>query len=153
MGTIIMAKIDVIDEAIIDAKPEIVFNALLDEFEGAKNWWMPDWEAKIRGHIPFRQVGGIIDITVHRIGTPKWKARSVEIVPNKLLKADFFEGDFIGSGEWNLEQLNGKTKVSFRFNIETNRFLYSMMYPLVKRIHSGVMKNGFKSLNIYLKKK
>ena len=75
-----MPKVDVVDEAIIDAEPYTVFKALLDEIEGARSWWMPHWEAKPRGNVPFSQPGGIIDITVHRIGTPRFAAKSTEII-------------------------------------------------------------------------
>jgi len=150
-----MPKIDVTDEAIIDAEPSVVFKALLDEFEGAKNWWMPHWEAKPVGNVPFRQVGGIIDITVHRLGKPKFSAKSIEIIQDKFLKADFFKGDALGSGEWTLEPLEGKTKVRFRFNVKTNRLLFTLVSPIVNiaNIHSDVMQKGFKALNSYLSKK
>jgi uncharacterized protein YndB with AHSA1/START domain len=151
----VVPKIDVTDESIIDAEPSDVFKALLDEFEGAKNWWMPHWEAKPSGKVPFRQIGGVIYITVHRIGKPQWSAKSTEIIQNKLLKADFFEGDFLGSGEWNLEQLDGKTKVKFRFNVKTNKLLFTLVSPVVNigNIHSDVMQKGFTALNSYLSKK
>jgi uncharacterized protein YndB with AHSA1/START domain len=148
-----MPRIDVTDEGTVDANPSAVFEALLNEFEGAQKWWMPHWEAKLRGNIPFRQQGGIIDITVHRIGTPRFAAKSIEIIKDKLIRAEFFEGDFIGSGEWTLEPLDGKTKVKFRFNIKTNRTLFSVLYPIVRRIHSGVMQKGFESLNRFLNRR
>ena len=107
-----MPRIDVVDEAIIDSNPSAVFKAMLKEFEGAKNWWMPHWEAKPRGVVPFSQIGGAIDITVHRIGTPKWFAKSIEIVPDKSLRAEFFEGDFLGNGEWTLEPVDDKQKLN-----------------------------------------
>ena len=149
-----MPKIDVTDEGIIDSQPSIVFNALLDEFEGAKNWWVPHWEAKMTGDVPFRQVGGTIMITVHRVGTPTWYARSVEIVPKKLIKADFFEGDFLGNCKWTLEPVGDKTKMKFRFNVRTNKLLFTLVSPFVSigKIHSDVMQKGFKSLNSYLSK-
>lgn len=146
-----MPRIDVTDEAIIDAAPSVVFKVLMEELDGAKNWWMPHWEAKPRGSVPFSQVGGVIDIKVRRIGTPRFTAKSMEIAKDKLLKAEFIEGDFLGNGEWTLEPLDGKTRVKFRFNVKTNRLMYSVMYPIVQRIHSGVMKQGFIGLNRLLK--
>jgi uncharacterized protein YndB with AHSA1/START domain len=150
-----MPRIDVTDESIIDAEPSVVFKALLDEFEGAKNWWMPHWEAKPRGNIPIEQVGGIIEITVHRIGKPRWSSKITEIIQNKLIKAEFFEGDFLGNGEWTLEPLDGKTKVKFRFNVKTNKLLFTLVSPFINigNIHSDVMQKGFKALNNYLSKK
>jgi hypothetical protein len=149
-----MPKIDALDEAIINSQPSIVFKALIDEFEGAKSWWMPHWEAKPGGEVPFSQIGGIIDITVHRIGTPRWSAISTEIVPDRILRAEFFEGDFLGYGEWTLEPIEDKTKVKFRFNVKTNKLLFTIVSPVVNigNIHSDVMQKGFLQLDKYLRR-
>jgi ribosome-associated toxin RatA of RatAB toxin-antitoxin module len=149
----LLPKIDVTDEAVIDAAPSVVFAVLMEELNGAKKWWLPHWEASPRGNVPFNQIGGVIDITVHRIGTPRFTAKSTEVTQDKSLKAEFIEGDFLGTGEWTLEPLGDKTQVKFRFNVKPNRLMYSMMYPVVRRIHSGVMKQGYLSLNRYLKQK
>jgi len=34
-----MPKIDVTDEAVIDAPPLVVYKAILDEFTGVTHWW------------------------------------------------------------------------------------------------------------------
>ena len=83
MGCLSMPRIDVVDEGIIDANPSAVYEALFDEFEGTTHWWMPHWEAKPRGGVPFRQLGGVIDITVHGGSTPRFAGRSVENVKDK----------------------------------------------------------------------
>jgi len=93
------------------------------------------------------------DITVHRIGTPRFAAKSVEIIKDKLIKVEYFEGDYRGSGEWTLEPLDGKTKVKFRWNVKIHRMLLSLFYQLVRSIHSDVMRKGFKSLNKFLEQK
>ena len=148
-----MPKIDVVDEAIIEADPSVVFELMMDELSGAKKWWMPHWEAEPRGNVPLRQIGGMIDITVHRIGTSRWAARTVEIVNDRLIKLENFEGDFIGSEEFTFEPLDGKTKVKSRWIVEPNRMLLSLFYPLIPRIHSNVMRKGYAALNDYLNEK
>jgi len=37
-----MAEYDVIDEAIIYAKPDVVYKALLTEYSGETNWWLKE---------------------------------------------------------------------------------------------------------------
>ena len=36
-----MSEIDLVDEAIIDADPATVANAIKDEFMGKTHWWLP----------------------------------------------------------------------------------------------------------------
>jgi len=156
-----MARIDVVDEAIIDADRSRVFKALIDEANGRTHWWMPYWEAKPRDEKGFSQKGSAIDITTHRSGTPKsstrgtkFSARITEVIEGKLLKVDFFDGDFLGNGEWNFEPIDGKTKVRYRWNVVPHRWTYRVLAPFVKakmgKMHSDIMQEGFKGLNRYL---
>jgi hypothetical protein len=43
---VVMPRISVVDEAIIDKPPLVVFNAVLDENKGITHWWMPYLELK-----------------------------------------------------------------------------------------------------------
>ena len=47
-----MPKIDVTDEAVIDSPPMVVYKAILNEYAGGTNWWMPYLEFKLRGDLP-----------------------------------------------------------------------------------------------------
>ena len=60
-----MAKFDVIDEAIINAEPAIVYETLLAEYAGRTNWWMPHLEAKVRDGRAPDEPGALVEITVH----------------------------------------------------------------------------------------
>ena len=113
---------------------------------------MPHGESKPRVNEKVVQVGAVTDITVHRPGTPKFSARVTEFVEKELVKAEFFEGDLLGTGEWPFEQIDGKTKVRFRWNVVPERLLFRLISPFVNigKVHSGVMKEGFKALNRYL---
>jgi hypothetical protein len=148
----IMVEINVVEEGILDTDPKRAFMTLLDELQGHTHWWMPHWEAQRRGSIPISEVGGIVDITVHRIGTPRFSGRVTHIEPNRLIKVDFFEGDLRGDGEWLFEPANGKTIVRFRFHVRPHRLLYRFLSHFVNigAIHSGVVQAGFKGWNRYL---
>lgn len=142
----------VVDEAIIDADPLAVFKALIDESNGRTHWWMPSLEAKPRDGKPIGEDGSIIDITVHRFGTPKFAVRLARAVAGRALTWEVFEGDSLGVGEWTFEAVGpGKTKVVFRWDVVPKRALYRI-FPssMLGRVHSGVMKAGFEGMNRYL---
>jgi len=142
----------VVDEAIIDADPSAVFQALIDESHGRTHWWMPSLEAKPRGGNPNGEEGSIIDLTVHRFGTPKLTVRVTNVVEGRALTWDVFEGDSRGAGEWTFEPVApGKTKVVFKWDVVPKRLLYRI-FPssMLARVHSGVMRAGFEGMNRYL---
>jgi hypothetical protein len=156
-----MARIDVVDEAVVDADQSRVFKALIDEANGRTNWWIPYWQAKPRDEKGFGEKGSAIDIMTHRGGTQKsdargakFSARITEVIEGRLLKVDFFEGDFLGNGEWNFEPMNGRTKVRYRWNVVPHRWAYRFLAPFFKermgKMHSDIMQEGFKGLNRYL---
>ena len=69
-----MARIDVVDEGIIDADCSTVFKAYTDELGGFTHLWMPLWESKPRDNITIVQKGTVTDITVHYKGTTKLRS-------------------------------------------------------------------------------
>jgi hypothetical protein len=150
-----MPKIDVTDEAVIDAKPSVVFNALLDEYSEVTHWWMPYLESKLRGDMPIRE-GAIVDITINPKSRTKSKISEkwTKIVETRSIEVEI-AGAFVGSGKWTFEPTDGKTKVQYRFNARTNRLLFSLVSPFVNigKAHSDTMQKGFKALNSYLSKK
>jgi len=147
-----MARYDVVDEGIIDADCSTVFNAYVDEFRGITHWWMPLWQGKPRGDNTIIQRGSVIDIRVNHKGPAKFAAKATEFVEDKLVNVEFFEGDFIGTGEWTFEPIDGKTKVRFRWKVRTNGLLTTLVALFINmgKAHSEVMQEGFKSLNRHL---
>jgi len=148
-----MARYDVVDEGIIDADLSTVsIKAYMDEFTGKTHWWMPLWESKPRGHKRIVQKGEVADIIVNRRGKSKFAARVTDFVENRLVYVEFFEGDFIGTGEWTFEPSDGKTKVRFRWKVKTNKLSLMLvaLFVNIGKIHSEVIQGGFKALNRYL---
>ncbi len=150
-----MPRYDVVDKAIIDAEPSVTFKAMNDEVTGVSNWWMPHWEGKVRGNEKEVQVGSIIDIKIHRFGTQKVAAKCIEMVENKMAKFEYFEGAFIGTGEWTFEPINGKTKIRFEWNVTIDSLLGKLftLFVDIGKIHSDVVQQGFKGMNSYLTQK
>jgi ribosome-associated toxin RatA of RatAB toxin-antitoxin module len=151
-----MPRIDVTDEAVIDAQPNVVYKAILDEYAGVTHWWMPVLEIKLRGNKPIDCEGAICDLTAHGKGiTAKFSIKVTKIVEAKSIEMDY-SGDFVGTGKWTFEPTDGKTKAQYQFNVRTNNLLFSLAAPFMKnpaKPHSDTMQKGFKALNIHLCKK
>lgn len=150
-----LAEYDVLDEAIINAKPDIVYKALLAEYAGETNWWMPNLEAKLRGGGAVDQPGTIIDITVHDRMSIKFTAKTDITKKNESLRFLYVEGAFRGEGTWQFEAVDGNTKLSFRWRCRPSGLLMNIVSAFVNipKDHSKVMKAGFDSLNEYIKKR
>ena len=148
-----MPEYDVIDEAIIYAKPDVVYEALLAEYSGKTNWWMPHVEAKPREGGAVDQPGALIDLTVHHRGTTKFTVKTIETKKNELWHLQYVEGAFRGEGTWKLEAIDGNTKVSYRWRCRPSGLL-RILAPFINipKGHSEVMKVGFAGLNEYIKK-
>jgi len=149
-----MAEYDVFDEAIIDAKPETVYEALLAEYSGKTNWWLPYVESKLREGNTVDQTSALLDITVHGTMAIRFTTKTVEIKKNELWRSEYVGGAFRGEGIWKLEAANGNTKLSYRWHCRPARLLLRILAPIVNipKSHSKVMKAGFAALNEYLKK-
>jgi hypothetical protein len=151
---IIMPKIDVLDEAIIDSPPMVVYEAILNEYAGVTHWWLPHCELKPRGDMPVDREGAIVDVTIHTSGTPKFSIKMTKIVKAKSMEMEF-AGDFVGTGKLTLEPTDGKTKVQYRWNVRPKRLSFVLLSPFIDmgKGHSDTMRIGFKALNSYLSKK
>jgi hypothetical protein len=146
-----MPKYDVIDEAVIDFPPMVVYKTILDEYAGVTNWWTPILEFKLRGDIPIEHEGAIGDMISKGA---KCSFKVTNIAEGKSIEMDIL-GDLVGTGTWTFEPVHGKTKVRYRSNVRTNKTLFSLVSPFVNfgKTHSDNIQKGFKALNNYLSKK
>jgi hypothetical protein len=152
-----MPKIDVIDEAVIESPPLVVYKAILDEFAGVTHWWMPYNGFRLRGDSPVDREGAVFDLIVFpksRIASSKISVKVTKLVEAKSIELDF-SGDFVGTEEYTFEPIDGKTKIQIHLNAKTNRLALSMVSPFVNlgKGHSSNMQKGFKALNDYLSNK
>jgi hypothetical protein len=149
-----MPKYDFLDEAIVDSTPRVVYNALLNEASGITHWWMPDLEFKLRGDMPICE-GATYDIIGNSHGMKyKWSSKVMKLVEAKSIEEEY-AGAIAGTGKWTFEPIDGKTKVQYRWNVKTNRLLFSIVLPFVnmKKGHTDVIQKGLKACNSYLSKK
>jgi ribosome-associated toxin RatA of RatAB toxin-antitoxin module len=147
-----MAKYDVTDEAIINASPDVVYNAVIDEYDGKTSWWMPHLSSKLREGNSCSKVGALLDLTVHGKRPIKFTAKTVEAKNNEMIRVNYVEGAFRGEGLWKFESLEGKTKLSFRWRTSPSGLLLRILAPFlpIEKSHSDVMKAGFNNLNKFL---
>ena len=110
-----MSDYDVVDQVVIDAEPEVVWQAILAEFRGARRWWVPH-NTFCPGAVPSDRVGGEVTVTVHTRGVAqrglrlRFTARTREVAPARRLVADYVAGAFRGSSDYSLDPLDGGTR-------------------------------------------
>ncbi len=146
---------DVNDEAFIDADPLTVFHALVNEVRGDTQWWRPHFEAKPRDPELFGQVGSVVDVQIRWILRPRFSAKVREVEAGRLFRVEFFQGAFIGSGNWSFEPAEQGTHVQFRWAVRSNLWRYSLAAPFVDlgAIHSKVVRAGFEGLQEYVRER
>ena len=149
-----MVKYDITDEAIINASPDVVFNAVKDEACGKTSWWMPHLSFKPREESTCG-VGDLIDVTVLGKRPIKFTTKTVEIKMNEMVKGNYVEGAYRGEFVWEFKDLDGKTKLSFRWRTKPAGLLLRILAPFlpIEKYHSDVMKAGFNNLNKFLDQK
>jgi carbon monoxide dehydrogenase subunit G len=147
---ITMAKFDVYDEAIINAKPEIVYQTLMSgviyDRLGAKR-------KRIKGSAAV-EIGTVTEMTLPGRVPTKFIVETVEIIKNKMWHTQYIGGTFRGEGKWNLEPIDdGNTKISYHWRTSPSGLMLRLLAPLINipKQHSAIMKEFFSSLNEYIK--
>ncbi len=154
-----MASYAVIDEATIEAPPSVVWAALHAEFRHETDWWMPYWEARLRGDVQPGNVGTEYEVRVHPPGrhhrlllSPRFVARVIESIEPHRLTVEFPVGDFDGTGVWDLVPVDDRTHLEFRWEVTTRGPRATMvgLFVNIGAVHSAVMQYGFEGLNDHL---
>ncbi|MFG2040386.1 alpha/beta fold hydrolase [Dactylosporangium sp. NPDC048998] len=116
-----MHRYDIVNEAVVGSPPERVWDALIAEFQGARQWWVPANTFRTTAGSPDRR-GGTVEVTVHPKGVdkggPKLKfiARTRIAEPGRLLVADYVGGGFSGVSTYTLNPLgDGRTRLAMHF--------------------------------------
>lgn len=150
-----MHTYDRVDEAFINAPPDVVWEALVAELNGSARWWVPH-NTFAPGETPPEQVGGAVHVTVHTKGVdkggPKLRfaglTRTVE--HGRRLSLDYVEGHFVGSGEFALHAVDEgrRTLLAMRFQASPQGFarLVARFADLGVK-HSQATQAAFATLN------
>jgi uncharacterized protein YndB with AHSA1/START domain len=116
---------DLVDEAFIDASPDIVWQELLSELRGAARWWVPHNTFE-PGSVPPEHVGGTTEVTIHTKGVNqgglklRFTSRTRSIEPGRRLVIDYVAGVFRGSSEFTLDPVDDgqRTRLSMHFRAQ-----------------------------------
>ena len=148
-----MPKIEVVDEAVINASPQVVYKAIIEEYAGVTHWFMPLLEFKHRTDTPVGVEGMTIDLLVHDAARPRFYETFSKVVEGKSIDIEI-GGDFAGSGKWTFEPVEGKTKLTLRWDADPKRLSFILLSPFIDigKRHSKIIQTGFVSLNNYLSK-
>ncbi|WP_446040731.1 SRPBCC family protein [Streptomyces sp. SID1121] len=117
-----MTGYDIIDEAVVGAPADAVWDALVAEFRGAAAWWVPANTFETVTGAP-DVVGGEVAVTVHTKGVDKgglklrFTQRTVSVDPGRRLAVEYVDGVFRGPATFVLEPLDGgdRTRVRMHF--------------------------------------
>jgi uncharacterized protein YndB with AHSA1/START domain len=145
-----LATLDVTDEAIIRAEPEVVYEALVDEHSGRSQWWRPYLAAEPRTGSAYDAIGAVVDNTVGVHG--KWPIRfatkTIAARRAESIRVADVEGAFRGEGQWSFEPTEGGTRSSYRWHVSATGVL-RMLAPLlpIEKSHSETMQACFDNLN------
>ncbi|MFD5029092.1 SRPBCC family protein [Streptomyces sp. NPDC058220] len=113
---------DIIDEAVVDAPADVVWDALVAEFRGAARWWVPYNTFETVSGAPDK-VGSTVAVTVHTKGVdnggPKLRftQRTESVVPGRRLTVEYVDGVFRGPADFILEPLDDgrRTRITMHF--------------------------------------
>lgn len=72
--------------------------------------------------------GDIVDVTVHRTGTPRFSTGIMEIDESRSMKASIFEGNVKGTFEWTLDPFGGDIRITMHLKASPNRLLVKIIH-------------------------
>ena len=148
-----MRAADVTDEMLIDASPDVVYRAVVDEHDGKTDWWVPHYTMTLRRGASYAEVGTLLDNTVRVHGRfpIRFVTRTVEVEPDRAIRVEYIGGAFRGEALWGFEGIDGKTRLSLRWRTTPAGVLRALARFLpIEKSHSDTMKAGFEGLRGFL---
>lgn len=150
-----MTGYDLIDEAVLDAPPDVVWDALIAEFRGGAQWWVPANTFAATSGSP-DEVGGEVKVTVHTKGVDKggpklrFTSRTTAVETGRRLSVEYVEGVFRGPSDFLLEPLDGgrRTRLGMHFRGRPHGWLKVLAKVAdIGAEHSKATSAAFTALN------
>ena len=145
--------VDVVDETLPEADPDVVYMAVVDEHDGKTNWWAPHYSMELLEGDSYGDVGALLDNTVRVHGRfpIRFVTRTVEVEQNKGIRVEYVGGALRGEALWKFEAVNEKTCLSLQWRTSPAGVLRALALLLpIEKSHSDTMKVGFENLSAYL---
>jgi hypothetical protein len=155
-----MTWYDVHDEAVLDATPEQILQALVDESQGRSNWWQPGVRMRQVGDVPITEVGGVIEFVVlaraRRGGVRevrRFTARVVGTDGGRELTLRVFDGDFRGVENWTFDRVGeDHTRIGLHWSMKPHgRVRLIARFVDVRVAHSKVVQEAFGAVEAYVR--
>ena len=88
------SPLDVTNSALIVAAPDVVFRAIVDEFDGLTSWWSPYHSMQARRGASFAEPGAVVDNIVRAHGKfpIEFATQTVDVEENARIGLDYIEG-------------------------------------------------------------
>lgn len=148
-----MSGYNTVDEAVIEASPEVLWEALVAEFRGARRWYVP-YVTFRPGATPLDRIGGETHVTVHTRGLDRpglrlrYTSRSRVVEPDRHLAVEYVSGAFRGEEEFVLQPLEGGgTRLAIHWRARPHgwvRFLARLVH--LDEEHSRVTREALANL-------
>lgn len=140
------------NEKLISVNNVDVYLAIENELRNITSWSKP--YIKIESMEPHTHLykNQIIWLYIGIFKFPKMEMKIINADPLKGVSVEYINGDFTGSGEFQLNEINGETKVTFSWNTKassTRIKALSILLP-IKKIHFMVVNLVLSNLERYL---
>lgn len=153
-----MARYHIIDEAVIDARPEEIEAAYADEAAGRSSWRAPKVLMRTRDGRRPDEIDAITDYRVNirgaadRPGAARFSTRVTASEPGRVV-TEYFDGAFRGHATRTTEVVGeGRTRIRNDWQAETHGAFMGLMARIVdiEAGHSRVAREGFAALERYI---
>lgn len=143
---------DVLDEAILDAPPSVVFQEFLSLGSGGAAWWLPYLRAEpVAGDAT--RVGG--RMWLHVQYGPKVLVEIREVIPDRLIRKEYIAGAFLGSSRLTFDPVPQGTHVRYHWVAQIADLRWRMVNRVFdfQKAHSRLVQHGFYGLAAHLRRR
>ncbi|WP_416306972.1 hypothetical protein [Neptunicella sp. SCSIO 80796] len=140
------------NERLISESNVDVYLAIENELRNITSWSKPYIKIESREpHIPLYN-NQIIWLYIGIFKFPKMEMKIINAEPLKGVSVEYINGDFTGSGEFQLNEIKDETKVTFSWNTKANSKKVKVLSTLlpIKKIHFMVVNLVLNNLERYL---
>ena len=148
-----MARYEIADSLLINAGKNALYQAVIAEVEGKTSWSFPYLKFVSVDGMSCEKVGSTRWLYVRFPGRPKMLAKTEATIPGELIAVRYIDGDFVGTGSFSFEDMDGGTAVTFRWKTDAYSLLFSLgshAFP-VATAHSCLVKGVLNNLADFMK--
>ena len=147
-----MPGISVIDDIIIKAPPQLIFDVIADY--NNFNSWCPDYHCEIQGSDTIYEGVQVF----HCLGKPPFKTEFIREIKYleapKRIDEEYVSGPLVGTGSWIFTEVEGGTRVAYDCNVDGIGIFMKLAIKLFgTSSHSKVYNKILNSLKSYCEEK